>query len=51
MAETFAIDCQGCGETKSLITTHHGTIGIHRSRGVTSTVDIEVQEIGDWWER
>ncbi|MFC7325984.1 hypothetical protein ACFQMF_15570 [Halorubrum rutilum] len=41
MAETFAVDCPGCGTTKRPMTDHDGTIGVHYSWGVTFSVDIE----------
>jgi hypothetical protein len=51
MTESFSVECPGCGETKGPITTHAGTVGIHCSCGVTSSVDIGAREIGDWWDR
>lgn len=51
MTETFNVDCPSWGETKGPITTHAGTVGIHCSCGVSASVDIEGQAIGDWWER
>jgi len=51
MTETFDVKCPGCGTTKPAITTTTKTATIHCSCGVTSRVDIEAQEIGDWWER
>lgn len=51
MMETFSVDCPGCGKTIRAITTDTKSVGIHCSCGVTSSVDVEAQEIGDWWER
>lgn len=51
MGEIYSVNCPGCGKTKGPISEHVATVGIHCSCGVTSTVDIEAQEIGDWWER
>ncbi|WP_423995941.1 hypothetical protein [Halorubrum trapanicum] len=51
MVETFDVEWPGCGETKGPITTHDGTASIHCSGGVSASVDIEAQEISDWWER
>ncbi|WP_017344592.1 hypothetical protein [Halorubrum sp. T3] len=51
MAETFYVECPGCGETKGADHHNPGTVGIHCSCGVSASVDIEAQAIGDWWER
>ncbi|WP_179235242.1 hypothetical protein [Halorubrum ezzemoulense] len=51
MTEIFYVECPGCAESKGPITTHAGTLGIHCSCGVSARVDIEAQEISDWWER
>ena len=51
MTETFSVDCLGCGTQKCHLSTNASQIGIHCSCGVTASVDIEAQAIGDWWER
>ncbi|MDB2226053.1 hypothetical protein PM023_15485 [Halorubrum ezzemoulense] len=51
MAETFSVDCPGCGKEKGPITTHPGTVGIHCSCGVTSSVDVDGKGVDEWWER
>jgi hypothetical protein len=51
MGDIFRVNCPGCGEEKGSITTHPGTVGIHCSYGVTSTVDVEAKGIGEWWDR
>ncbi len=51
MAETYALDCPGCGTTKGPISEDASQVGIHCSCGVTASVDVDSQEIGDWWER
>ena len=51
MTETFYVECPGCGKTKGPITTHPGTVGIHCSCGVTSTVNVDTMKISEWWER
>ena len=45
MAETFVVNCLGCGETKELITTHAGTVGIHCSCG--ASVDIKARDVDE----
>ena len=45
MGGVFRVNCPNCGEEKSPITTHLGTVGIHCLCGVTATVDIGAQEI------
>lgn len=51
MAEIFAVDCPGCGETKKHMTDHAGQIGVHCSCGISFTVDVDDQAVADWWER
>ncbi|WP_158293602.1 hypothetical protein [Halorubrum sp. GN12_10-3_MGM] len=45
---TFAVDCPGCGVSKEHMTTQSDQIGVHCSCGVTFTVDINEQTVGDW---
>ncbi|MFC7323280.1 hypothetical protein ACFQMF_01670 [Halorubrum rutilum] len=51
MADTFSVDCPGCGTTKGPMTDHAGTIGVHCSCGVSFSVDIEARDIDEWQER
>jgi len=47
MGDIFRINCLGCGEENGPITTHPGTVGIHCSCGITTTVDISTQKIDE----
>lgn len=51
MTETFSVECPGCNDPKTPLSTNAQTIGIHCSCGVTATVDVEAQSVSDWWER
>jgi lysyl-tRNA synthetase class I len=51
MTETFCVSCPGCGKEKKHMASRAETIGVHCSCGVSASVDIEAQEIGDWWKR
>jgi hypothetical protein len=51
MGEIFAVRCPGCGEEKKHMSDTADTIGVHCSCGVSFSVDIDAQEVADWWER
>ncbi|WP_176451138.1 hypothetical protein [Halorubrum sp. Ea1] len=51
MAEAFAVECPGGGETKGHMSDHAGTIGVHCSCGVSFSVDIEARDVDEWWKR
>ena len=51
MVNIFRVKCPGCEEEKGPITTHPDSVGIHCSCGITAIVDIDAQEIDEWWKR
>ncbi|SEH60947.1 hypothetical protein SAMN05192561_11256 [Halopenitus malekzadehii] len=48
---TFAVNCPGCGTEKAHMSTRAIRIGVRCSCGVSFNVDVEAQDVDDWWER